>query len=251
MRDILIKNKFDEELDVVIEGNNDAETTIVFVHGFGMQKDETDHYFVDISNALKDMYRIVRFDFSGYGVSQGKQEESDFKKQASDLEHILKWVLGNFKGNIYIVAHSLGCFVTAFLSPDFVKKNVFTSIPNAGSDLVIRRLEQYFEAKPGAKIVEDKISFIPRSTGEIQKIGQSFWSIFHSFKPIEKITRLSKKTKLLVIKQLQDEIFGTECFEDYKKIPGIVYVEVNGNHSFKNPLERYDMIERIKLFIDS
>ncbi len=75
-----IKNKYKEELDTLVEGNENANTTIVFVHEFGTQKDESYGYFVDIAKALHSNYRTVRFDFSGYGKSQGKQEDANYEK---------------------------------------------------------------------------------------------------------------------------------------------------------------------------
>jgi pimeloyl-ACP methyl ester carboxylesterase len=113
-----IKNNGDEELDTLVEGNENSHTTIIFVHGFGTQKDESYGYFIDVAKALHSNYRTVRFDFSGYGKSQGKQVDVNYKKHAEDLKIILDWTKEKFGGKIYIIAQSMGCFVTAFLSPD-------------------------------------------------------------------------------------------------------------------------------------
>lgn len=47
---------------------------------------------------------------------------------------------------------------------------------------------------------------------------------------------------------MQDDVVGNEYFEEYKKIPGLEYVEVNGDHSFRKPEERKVVIEKIKDF---
>jgi len=132
-----IKNTYGEELDTLVEGNEEADTTIVFVHGFGTQKDESYGYFTDIAKALYSTYRTVRFDFSGYGKSQGKQEDSDFKKQAGELKTVLDWVKKQFGGRIYVIAQSIGVFITAFLCPEGIGKIVFTSIPNTNTTHII------------------------------------------------------------------------------------------------------------------
>ena len=61
-----IRNKFGERIDALVEGKEDADATIVFVHGSGTDKNEGENLFVDISKTLGKKFRIVRFDFSGF-----------------------------------------------------------------------------------------------------------------------------------------------------------------------------------------
>ncbi|MBI3366766.1 alpha/beta fold hydrolase [Candidatus Roizmanbacteria bacterium] len=222
---------------------------VVFVHGFGTQKDESYGYFVDIAKALYSVYRVVRFDFSGYGKSQGRQEDSNYGKQAGELEIILEWTRKNFGGKIYIIAQSMGTFVTALLSPHKVDKIVFTSIPNSNIEYIIECLKKRFTTRPGGVLDEKGISILPRSSGEIQKIGPIFWKVLRAFKPAEEVALLTKKTKLIILKPMQDDVVGNEFFEEYKKIPELQFIEVNGDHSFRKPEERNEVIKKIKNFL--
>ncbi len=243
-----IKNKFGEELDTLVEGKDSADTTVVFVHGFGTQKDESYGYFVDIAKSLHNNYRTVRFDFSGYGKSGGKQEDANYQKHADDLQIILDWAKKTFSDKIYIIAQSMGCFVTALLSPDQVEKTVFTSIPNTNVEYIVERFKQRFMTRPGGKFDEKGISILPRSTGELQKVGPSFWKVLREFNPVDSVSQLAKKTNLLILKPLQDDVVGNEFFEEYKKIPGLQYVELDGNHGFRKKEDRDLLIQKMKSF---
>ena len=89
MKSVLVNNAVGEKIDVLVEGNLNSPISIVFVHGFGKNKDESAGLFVDISSVLRE-YRVVRFDFTGYGKSEGKQEDTSLVKEASDLNSVLR-----------------------------------------------------------------------------------------------------------------------------------------------------------------
>lgn len=244
----MIKNSFNEKIDYVVEGKVDAFTTIIFVHGFGTDKNETQNLFVDIAKKLKDKFRIVRFDLSGYGKSEGKQEEADYEKHAKDLLTVLNWVEKKYHTKIYILAMSMGCFVTALLSPDGVEKTILLSIPNYNTNFIIERVKKRFFTRPGSQLNQKGISLLMRSTGKIQKLGSSFWNILAELKPLDAVNKLASKTKLLIIHPLRDEIIGNKYVDEYKKIPGIIYQDLNGDHSFKLKQDRENMIKKIQEF---
>jgi len=242
-------NEYNENLDVLIEGNDNASvTTIIFIHGFGTDKHETAGYFDDISSALKDKYRIVRFDFSGYGKSGGKQEEWSYAKGARDLQSVIDWTRENYQGEIYLLAHSMGTFVTAFLSPENIGKVVLTGIPNSNAKYILERFPDRFISRPGAVLDKSGISLFPRSSGQVSRIGPNFWTVLENFDPIKAITELNKKTKLIIFKPINDEVVGNKYMEEYKSIPNLDFVELPGDHSFKKPEERIKLIQKIKDF---
>ncbi|HLL61016.1 MAG TPA: alpha/beta fold hydrolase [Candidatus Nitrosocosmicus sp.] len=242
-----LKNAQGEELDVLVEGNKYSEITVVLVHGFGTDKNESSQYFVDISQHLSHDFRIVRFDFTGYGKSDGIQEEGNFIKHADDLNCIVQWVQTTYPGEVYMIAHSLGCFVATLSSPENISKCVFTGIPNANIQIMINKIRERILLK-GGSVNEEGISIYPRSNGEIQRIGPSFWRIFTDLKPVQLIDSFSKKTSLLILKPLQDEITGNEYFEEYKNIKSLTFMEINGDHTFTKNDSRLQLLNHIKNF---
>jgi pimeloyl-ACP methyl ester carboxylesterase len=245
MQNIKIINKYNEKLDTLVEGDVNSDITIVFAHGFGTDKHENFEFFDDLAAALKNDYRIVRFDFSGYGKSEGKDEDVTYEKHAADLNSVLEYVKDHFPGKIYILAHSMGTYDTALLSPDGVEKTVFTGIPNDSYTYSYDRLKKRLTTRPGAVFDENGVSLYPRSTGTVQKLGTNFWKSLKSIDPVKLFHEYSLKTKLILFKPLQDEIVGNDGFEGFKKIPTLQYVELNGTHNFKKPEDREVLIKKI------
>lgn len=242
---ILISNHRGEKLNTLVEEPEQPKATIVFVHGFISNKHETAGYFDDLSIALKNEYRLVRFDFSGCGKSEGKTEEITYEKHAEDLQVILEYVKKNYVGKTYILAHSMGCFVTALLSPNDIQKTVFTGIPNTDTSFIIERITERFGSRVGAKINVLGISEIPRSFGVVQKIGKEFWKSLREFHPVLTVADYCKKTDLLIIHPLQDDVVGTQFLEEYQHIPHVHIEQVDGDHSFTDLRTRKNLIERV------
>ncbi len=61
---IVIRNHKEELLDVLTSGNENAKTAIIFVHGFGSNKDENFNLFIDIATSLENVIIfLVLFSF--------------------------------------------------------------------------------------------------------------------------------------------------------------------------------------------
>lgn len=244
-----ISNIYGERLDAIVEGDENSLETIIFVHGFATDKHETARYFDDLAFILGRNFRIVRFDFSGCGKSDGKLEDKDYEKWSKDLKTIINFVKEKYPGDIYILAQSMGCFITSTLNPSGIKKTVFTGLPNANTDYIIERLIERFGSKTGAKIDFENISIFPRSSGVNQKIGPTFWKVLRLLKPAEAVAKFSMSTSLLIVHPKQDEIVGQLYLAQYEKIPGVTVMRLNGDHSFKNQEDRNVLIsELVKFF---
>lgn len=241
-----IPNLQNESLDIWVEGNERSKMTVIFVHGFAVDKHETKGFFDDLAKEISENLRIVRFDFSGCGESQGNLEEKDFEKWSEDLKFVIEFVKKNYKGSLNIFAQSMGCFITALANPTGIKKTVFIGIPNNNTQFIIDKISQRMISRPGGRINYDGISYFPRSTGKIQKIGPDFWRVLKDFNPYKKVEKFSKKTRLIIFHPKQDEIVGSEFLEEYSMIPGVKIEWVDGNHSFTKKEDRKNLILRIK-----
>jgi len=250
MQSIKIINLFGEKLDIWIEGSLKARTTIILVHGFATDKHETAGYFDDLSKALGKQFRIVRFDLSGCGQSEGKTEDINYRKHAQDLESIINYVKKSYSGRIFILAQSMGCFITALLNPLGIAKSVFTGLPNSNTKYIAKRLKERFGARKGGIIDYKGISIFPRSTGKSQRIGPLFWKELFSLDPAIKVEVYSNNTKLLVIHPKQDEVVGNEYLIEYSRIPNIEIMWIDGDHSFRKKENRKALIETIQQYFN-
>jgi len=244
-----IKNTSGEKLDVLIEGNLKSKEILIFVHGFGTDKNEGFASFLDLSSYFIKDYLIIRFDLSGYGKSEGNDYDFQFQKAAGDLETIINYARKNYpQKEINIIAHSLGTFITSILSPALIKKTIFTSVPNSNTSFIIREMQNRIIAH-GGQINEKGQTIYPRSSGVVQKIGKDFWRTLRNFYPLKQIKTFGNKTNLIIFKPKQDDVLKNKYFSEYKKIKNIRYVEINGNHNFTNPKDRLNLFKEIKKFL--
>jgi len=246
---IKIKNIFGEDLDLLLEGNEKSKHIVVFVHGYGTDKDEGFASFLEFSEYIKNDFLIIRFDLSGYGASEGEENEFQFQKAAGDVDSVIRYARKVYpQKEINIIAHSLGTFVVALLSPSGIRKTVFTSIVNSNTKYVSKELEKRILSK-GGRVDKNGITAYPRTQGAVQIIGKDFWRTLENFKPVEYIEDFGKKTDLIIYKPKQDEVLKYKYFDAYKKLRNAKYLEVDGDHNFKNPKERKDLFKKIKSFL--
>ncbi len=244
-----IKNIFGEELDILIEGNTKSDKIIIFVHGYGTDKDEGFASFLEAANFFKENFLTIRFDHAGYGKSQGKDYEFNFQKAAGDVDSIIRFTRKNYpEKKINISAHSLGAFTVALLSPFNINKIVFTSVVNSNTEFVIKKLKERIMTS-GGKVNEQMVTHYPRTKGGIQQIGKGFWKTLKNFKPIEYIEELGEKTDLIIFKPKQDEVIEYKFFQEYKKLKNAKYIEINGDHNFKNKGDRLRLFKNIESFL--
>lgn len=247
-----IKNVSGEKLDTWVEiPDGSIKATVIIVHGFGTDKHETAGYFDDISKSLvDDNFRVIRFDFSGYGQSDGRQEDACYSKHIGDLNAVIEYAKSNFADPLYLFAQSMGCFITALASPTGIAKTLMTGIPNSNTQYIIDLFVKRFGSRVGAKLDFNRISELPRSTGKIQKLGKKFWQDIRNLSPLDTVRDYSLKTELLIIHWHQDEIIGKQYVDEYDKIPTLTARWLSGNHSVTNPVDRKNFIQVMLKFFN-
>ncbi len=246
-----IKNIFGEDLDILIEGNNRSKDIIIFVQGFGTDKNERFASFLELALDLENDYLLIRFDLSGYGESGGKDSEFQFQKAAGDVDSVIRYARKNYPAkNINIIAHSLGTFVVSVLSPYKIRKIIFTSIVNSNTKFVSKELKKRILSK-GGQVDKEGVTIYPRTQGGIQHMGKDFWKTLENVNLLEYIEELGNKTDLIIFKPKKDGVFEDKYFDEYKGIKNIKYVEVEGDHNFKDPTQRKNLFTLIKNFLSS
>jgi len=252
-----IPNIFGEELDVIVSGKDPktAKGVIVYVHGYGTDKNEGFASFLDLSDAYNEDFINVRFDLSGYGKSEGKDYKFSFFKATSDLKSILVWVGARFPQKpIYIIAHSMGTFVAMLAMPCGVKKFIFTGIVNSNTAFVSRWLKDRILSKGGI-VDKQGISVYIRSSGAVQLIGGDFWKVLENFKPIEYLKYIARCSEVHIFKPVNDNVLPNKYFSEYKslarELENILYYELPGDHNFTNSKHRKQLINKIHQILTS
>lgn len=240
-----VTNDYGEQLDVVIEGNQDSENVVIFVHGYGTDKDEGFLSHADLSRELGQYFGVVRYDQNGYGKSEGRDEEYDLHKATSDLRNVIDAVRSKWpQKNIMIQAHSLGTFVVAMLAPEGILKISCTGLPNADTNLIIRVLQERIRKNDGI-LNEEGTTTYKRTSGAVQLIGKDFWRTLRRFDPPTSFERLGSKTHVKLYRSLQDDVLSHEAYEPYKQLNSVAYKEVSGDHNFTSLDDRTALFEDI------
>lgn len=244
-----ITNIFGEKLDLLLQGNEESNQILIFVHGFGTDKDEGFASFLDCAEFLQDDFLEIRFDLSGYGDSEGEEEEFQFQKAAGDVDSVIRFARKMYPNKeINIVAHSLGTFIIGLLSPYFIRKIIFTSVPNSNINFVSEQIEKRIISK-GGTVNKKGVTIYPRTKGKVQKVGKDYWSTLETFQPLEFFEELGAKTDLIIYKPLQDEVLENKYYEEYASLKNLQYVKVDGDHNFKKPADRKHLFNLIKEFL--
>ena len=242
-----LTNPSGEKLDVLIEGNQKSTKTIVFVFGFGNTIKKDASMFSSLTRFFQDKYRIIRFDYSGYGKSQGKKQDFNLKKQASDLHVILEYVKERYQGDTILISHSFGALVTLFLNPKSVSKTIFIA-PSPTTKETIDTIKQNFKDKKG-KYLPNGTSIYYHTSGSMSKLTPKFWKTLKDFKDTEALKKYALLTKLLVIKPLQEEIAIDKDHQRYLTNPKINFIRIKGNHNFTKTEDRQVLMGKIKNFL--
>lgn len=173
-----------------------------------------------------------------------------FQKASGDLNFIIRYLRREYPNKkLNIFAHSLGTFVTVILSPEKINKTVFTGAINLDLKLISKKIEDRI-LLAGGRVDKNGITVYPRTSGAVQLVGKDYWKILDNNNLIPFFQEYAQKTDLIVFKSLQDEVVGSDkSFDDYKKISGLKYVEINGDHNFTNPQDRQNLLKEIDKFL--
>jgi pimeloyl-ACP methyl ester carboxylesterase len=246
----MVENLVGEKLDVKVGGNEQAERVVIFVHGFGVDMHETGGLFDYEAKQLSNRFVTVQFSLSGCGGSGGKSEEMDYEKHARDLGSMIDWVRQQYPDKrISLMTHSMGGFVALLLSPEGIEKVIMVGLPNHNVETIRKRILNRFAERRGAVLNVNGESILPRSSGLMQKIGPSFWSVLERIHSLELLQAFSKKTKLKIIHMRQDEILGKEYIEEYHQLGEVKSVWIDGDHSVTKHEYRQQLMIEIENFL--
>ncbi len=125
INELRILNENNENLFVETYTPSTIKATIIFCHGItGCRKGRTidDDYFQKLAiKLMKESYKVILFDFSGHGDSEGNDYEVTLSKSTMELAKIIEHEVED-KDNINFLAFSYGATVLI----NYLSKNNIT-----------------------------------------------------------------------------------------------------------------------------
>lgn len=112
---IFIKNRKNQKICVVVEGENNTKGLAFVMHGLSGNKDQA-HIRTFISAFLESDYVTVSFDTTNtYGESEGVPEDATTTNYLEDLEDVVTWAQNKpwYTEPFILCGHSLGAFTVA------------------------------------------------------------------------------------------------------------------------------------------
>ncbi|KAK8597779.1 hypothetical protein V6N13_095177 [Hibiscus sabdariffa] len=206
----MITNKHGEKL-VGLLHESESKEIVVLCHGFKSSKG--DIVLVNLAAALeKEGISVFRFDFAGYGESEGSLRFADFDREADDIRAVVQHFSGENRAvgaslvllyaakyhDIRVIVNVSGrCDLKRDLTEDFVekiKKDGFIDIMNKKGNL--------FNFRNAASCL---IAFIYLGKVDVRATEQDLMNIL-TFDMREACRKISKECRVLTVHGSADKI---------------------------------------------
>ncbi|MFH0905769.1 MAG: alpha/beta fold hydrolase [archaeon] len=172
--------------------------TIILVHGFGVDKEDSGIFTQLASFLSENNYITFRFDFTGCGESQGDYSEITLTRLKEDLEDIINFVKNNEYidiDKIGIVGQSYGSATTIVLNPQ-IKTIILTSSGLARKNELIESFGEGYNP--------NGLSKRKRSNGSITIISNIVFNDLNNYNLLKDIQKI--KIPVLFIYGSKDTI---------------------------------------------
>lgn len=240
----IILNDNKEKLFVETFTPSEVKSTIIFCHGItgcrkGRTKDDT--YFQELAEKLMNLnYKVVLFDFSGHGDSEGNDYDVCLSKSVKELEKVFKEEVIDVN-NVEFLGFSYGSAVLCeFLAENtsikpkhivlyspciFPLESCFLNSNSIfGKDIVkdyeIGQLKDKGYAVVGAKGFRFGMKMIDDCKGFVPDYFKNM------------------SDRILVLSGEQDVILDTSYNDDFCKENNISYIYLNASHSLFEEIEK-------------
>lgn len=128
VKSMYIQNENNEKILVEVYEPISAKETIVFCHGItGCRKGRTmnDNYFQTLAKQLMEKsYKVVLFDFTGHGESEGNDYDVTLSKSTKDLKNVLENTIEKDETvNFLVFSYGAAVLANYLENENYVKAN--------------------------------------------------------------------------------------------------------------------------------
>ena len=197
----------------------------------------------DLSLALvEESFKVLRFDFSGNGQSEGNFSESLYSKQVKDIESAVSFVSSHGVRWIGLAGHSMGAMVALLAASQMdIIKGVCTLAAKASALHSSHFLSQ-------GQIQELKrtgrVNFISR--GRNLELTEDFFADAAKYDLSSIMPSLSQP--LMVVHGNRDEIIPVENayqLHQYRKVNTELVIIPGADHMFSQDEDRQEVVHRV------
>lgn len=218
----------------VIDICNDNEDIVIICHARGSSKDSK--ATTKLQEELnKNNINSIRFDFRGYGESEGSDFEqltSNFKR---DLEDTITMLNSRGYKNVHLLGTSMGGKIVSLV--DFSKFDIqsiilwYPAILNFKNKMDIK-LSRIFKSKEEKEAIEKGFVIVP--SNYTYKVSSEYFEDDRKYIPVHNLK--NSKCPVLILHGTNDKFVNYKDSEYVHKVVSnsILYLIPNGEHSFKD-----------------
>jgi len=216
------------------------EWTVIFSHGFGVEKDDRG-LFTDIATGLPAAIKKILFDYNEVDHLANTLLVRPILTQAKILKGQIDSALASGAQKVIIVGHSQGCIVAAMTDlPSEVVGLIFLAPPVAFD---LERSMNTFKSRPGTIIDLEGESRLARRDGSITIVPSAYWRERSELDVTLSYDRCAKGRKFVIIQAMNDEVLVGERSD--LRVEGAVQVCLSADHDFTGSA-RPDAVEVVR-----
>lgn len=244
-----ILNDDNEKIFVEVYEPENVKSTIVFCHGItGCRKGRTieDDYFQKFATYLSEKdYKVILFDYSGHGDSEGKSEDVCLTKSVSELEKVFYNEVNTKDVDFLVFSYGATVLCRFLEKHQDIKPNHIAMISPGLDPLYSGFLDEnnifgkdIAKAYYSGEMKEKGYAIVGAKNF---KLGINFIEDLKSFKP-DYLTKVG--SKLLVLSGNNDIIIDTKFNHEFCKKNNIKNIDYNASHSlFEDIAKAFNDIE--------
>lgn len=206
-----------------------APQMVVFSHGFGVRRDARG-MFTEIARSLPDGYGYILFDYNEVDDENHTIRITDFAEQVVMLQKILAWTVAqNGVRSVSIVAHSMGCIVTALAGPQNTGELILLAPPTS----IGERTRRHFTTKKDAE-KHDGMWVVPRSDGTVSIIPETLFDQYEAVDAAAVLQELAALHPYTLVAAGADEVLTDAHYDALAANPRIDFINIaNASHDFE------------------
>ncbi len=176
--------------------------TAVFAHCFTCSKDIAAAKRI-AGELARQGFAVLRFDFTGLGMSGGEFANTDFSSNIEDLKHAAGWLRANLEAPAILIGHSLGGAAVLAVAADIPEVRAVATIgAPADADHVIKNFAADLD-----RIERDGEADV-RLAGRPFRIRKQFLDDIRGQNLAERVAAMNKA--LMVLHSPLDDVVGIE-----------------------------------------
>jgi esterase/lipase len=220
---------------------NDSRHGVILGHCFTCSRHT--RILRDLSLALvEEGFKVLRFDFSGNGQSEGNFSESFYSKQVKDIDSAVSFISSHGVRWIGLAGHSMGAMVALLAASQTDTIKAVCTLAAKASALQSSHFlsqDQIQELKSTGRV-----NFISR--GRNVKITEDFFADAARYDLSSIMPSLSQP--LMVVHGDMDEIIPVENayrLHQYRKVNTELVIIPGADHMFSQDEHRQEVVERV------